>query len=44
MVILLFLAQIFINCFFLQPFCGFERAQRSMGEHPSAAVIQEDTG
>ena len=34
-----FLAQIFINCFFLQPFCGFdENVERNMGEHRLAVV------
>lgn len=34
-----FLAQIFINCFFMQSFCGFdENTERNMGEHHLAAV------
>lgn len=34
-----FSAQIFIKCFFKQPFCGFdENTERNMGEHNLAAI------
>jgi len=34
-----FLAQMLMNCFFMQPFGGFnERVERNMGEHHLAAV------